>query len=79
MVGRPNFHVFLEHLNNLGNIRDLVKDDMFPLYLVTRPQAFKISKDPADGEVNMQVQARSYNQDWGVIDRYVCVVWSRFL
>jgi len=74
MRGRSNFDVFLEHLNNLGNVRDLVKDVMFPLYLVTKPQAFKVAKDPADGEVRMQVQARSYNQDWGVINRCGCAV-----
>ena len=67
--GAPNFQVFLEHLNNLGNIRDLVIDQLFPLHSVTKPQAFKVSKDPADGEVKMQVQARSYNEDWGVINR----------
>lgn len=71
--GSPNFQVFLEHLQNLGNVRDLVKDELFPVYSLRIPQAFKVCKDPADGEVKMQVQARSYNEDWGVINRYVCV------
>lgn len=73
--GAPNFDVCLEHLNNLGNVRDLVKDQLFPLHSITKPQAFKVSKDPADGEVKMQVQARSYNKDWGVISRcvYGCI------
>lgn len=73
-AGSPNFHVGLEHLYNLGNVRDLVKDDMFHIPSVTTPQAFKIAKDPADGEVKMQVQARSYKDEWGVIDRFVCFV-----
>eukprot|EP00752_Nemacystus_decipiens_P012131 g10755.t1 len=67
--GCPNFQVFLEHLHNLGNVRDLVKDDLFPVYSLRTPQAYKVAKDPADGEVKMQVQARSYNEDWGVISR----------
>lgn len=70
-AGSPNFHVGLEHLYNLGNVRDLVKDEMFHIPSVTKPQAFKVSKDPADGEVKMQVQARSYKDEWGVIDRYM--------
>lgn len=67
--GAPNFETLLEHLYNLGNVRDLVKDLMFPVFSLTKPQAYKVSTDPADGEVKMQVQARSYNQDWGVINR----------
>lgn len=72
-VAAPNFLVELEHLYNCANVRDLVKDDMYPISCVTKPQAFKISKDPTDGLVKMQVQARSYKDEWGVIDRYACM------
>lgn len=79
-AGCSNFHVGLEHLYNLGNVRDLVKDEMFHIPSVTKPQAFKVSKDPVDGGVKMQVQARSDKQNWGVIDRYilraVCTLFS---
>ncbi|CAN0008754.1 unnamed protein product, partial [Ectocarpus sp. 8 AP-2014] len=65
----PNFRVDLEHLYNLANIRDLVHECMFSISHVTKPQAFKISKDPSDGEAKMQVQQRSYKDEWGVINR----------
>lgn len=70
-AGSSNFSVGLEHLYNLGNIRDLVADCMYSIPSVTKPQAFKVSRDPTDGLVKMQVQPRSYNDEWGVIDRYV--------
>lgn len=70
-VGAPNFFVGIEHLKNLANIRDLLDGCMYPIPLVTRPQAFKVSKDPTDGNVKMQVQQRSYNDAWGVIDRCI--------
>lgn len=69
-VASPNFHVGLEHLYNCANVRDLVARCMYPIIHVTKPQAFKVSKDPADGLVKMQVQPRSYKDEWGVIDRY---------
>lgn len=59
----------LDHLYNCANLRDLVKDEMYAVPSVTKPQAFKVSKDPTDGVVKMQVQARSYKDEWGVIDR----------
>ncbi|CAN0386362.1 unnamed protein product [Pylaiella littoralis] len=63
-VGAPNFFVGIEHLKNLANIRDLLDGCMYPIPLVTRPQAFKVSKDPTDGNVKMQarrVQQRLLN------------------
>lgn len=68
-VGSPNFVVELQHLHNCANVRDLVKDCMFSINHVTIPQAFKVSKDPTDGEVKMQVQERSYKDDWGAMNR----------
>lgn len=65
-----NFLVELEHLYNCANVRDLVGGHMFPVNHITKPQAFKISKDPTDGRTKLQVQSRSYNQDWGVLNRY---------
>lgn len=68
-VASPNFHVGLQHLNNCANVRDLVKHNMYPIPRVTAPQAFKVSKDPVDGLVKLQVQARSYKDAWGVISK----------
>lgn len=68
-AGQAKFHVDLQHLNNWGNVRDLLVGHMYPIPSVTKPQAFKVSKDPTDGLVKMQVQARSYRDNWGVIDR----------
>lgn len=70
-VGAPNFHVGLEHLNNCANVRDPVKGCMHPIAPVTKPQAFRIKTDPVDGKVKMQVQPRSYKDEWGVIGRFV--------
>lgn len=67
----PNFRVDLEHLYNCANIRDLVHECMFSISHVTKPQAFKVSKDPSDGVAKMQVQQRSYKDEWGVINRYI--------
>lgn len=67
----PNFDVGLEHLYNVANIRDAVNHHMFGIPHVTKPQCFKISTDPSDGVVKMQVQARSYNDAWGIINRCV--------
>ncbi|CAM9958078.1 unnamed protein product [Sphacelaria rigidula] len=68
-AGQPNFHVGLTHLNNCANMRDLLVGCMYPIPSVTKPQAFKVPRDPTDGLVNMQVQERSYRDDWGVINR----------
>ncbi|CAM9553011.1 unnamed protein product [Ectocarpus sp. 4 AP-2014] len=65
----PNFRVDLEHLYNCATIRDLVHECMFSISHVTKPQAFKVSKDPSDGVARMQVQQRSYEDAWGVINR----------
>lgn len=68
-VGQADFHVGLIHLNNCRNICDLLVGCMFPIPSITKLQAFKVSKDPTDGLVKLQVQERSYRDDWGVIDR----------
>lgn len=68
-AGHDNLHVRIDHLLGLANIRDLLLGCMYPIPFVTKPQAFKISKDPSDNGIKMQVQHRSYNDDWGVIDR----------
>ncbi|CAM9584489.1 unnamed protein product [Ectocarpus fasciculatus] len=68
-AGSPNFVVELQHLRNCANVRDLVKECLFAIPHVTKPQAFKVSKDPTDGEVKFQVQPRSYKDDWGIINR----------
>lgn len=49
---------------------DLVNYEMFHTS-VTKPQAFKVSKDPTDGKVDMEVQAMSYKNEWGVSGRCV--------
>lgn len=48
---------------------------MYPIASVTKPQAFRIKTDPVDGKVKMQVQPRSYKDEWGVIDRFVLCGW----
>lgn len=55
-VGSLNVHVVLEHLNNQGNLRDLVKDEVYHCPSLRKPQAYEVDKDPVDGEVMMQVR-----------------------
>lgn len=64
-----SFPVRMTHLYNCANIRDLLSGSMFPIPSVTRPQAFRVSKDPSDNKVKLQVQARSYEDKWSSIDR----------
>lgn len=66
-----SFPVRITHLFNCGNLRDLLRDHMFAIPSVTKPQAFRVSKDPADNKVKLQVQARGYENKWAAIDRYI--------
>lgn len=70
-VGAPNFHVGIKHINNLGNYRDALDGRQYAMASVTRPQGFRVSKDPTDCIVKLQVQHRSYKNEWGVINRWV--------
>ena len=40
----------------------------FPIPHITKPQAFRFSTDPTDGKIKMQVQHRSYENQWARID-----------
>lgn len=64
-----SFPVRMTHLYNCGNVRDLLQGNMFAIPSVTKPQAFRISRDPADNKVKLQVQARGYENKWSAIDR----------
>eukprot|EP00752_Nemacystus_decipiens_P017096 g15312.t1 len=64
-----SFPVLLTHLYNCGNLRDLLQDFMFTVPCVTKPQAFRLSRDPSDNIVKLQVQARGYENKWSAIDR----------
>ena len=48
---------------------------MFVIPSITSPQAFRVSRDPADNRVKLQMQARGYENKWAAIDR---CVWNRF-
>lgn len=63
-----SFPVEIEHLYNLANIRDLLVGHTFPIPHITKPQAFRFSTDPTDGKIKMQVQHRSYENQWARID-----------
>jgi len=66
-----SFSVLLTHLYNCGNVRDLLQGKMFSIPSVTKPQAFRIARDPSDNNVKLQVQSRGYEDKWSAIDRYV--------
>lgn len=61
--------VRMAQLDRAANIRDLLTPCMFAITHVTKPQAFRVVEDPADGTVKMQVQDRSYEDTWGTIFR----------
>ena len=63
------FPVELVALYNCANIRDLLGPCMYPIPHISKPQAFRIKTDPADGKIKMQVQNRGYEDKWGAIDR----------
>lgn len=65
----PGFPVVLTHLHNTAHIRDLLVPCLFAMKHVTNTQASRISRDPWDGKVKMQVQRRSYEDKWGAMDR----------
>ena len=67
---KPGFPVVLRHLHNTANIRDLLIPCLFAMKNITKPQAFRISRDPRDGRVKMQVQNRSYEDKWGTMNRW---------
>ena len=70
MAYSPGFPVKVTHLDRTANIRDLLLScGMYAVPHVTRPQAFRVARDPNDGVVKMQVQFRSYTEKWGTIDR----------
>lgn len=64
-----SFPVRISHLYNCGNVRDLLQDSMFSIPSVTKPQAFRVSRDPSDNNVKLQIQARGYEDKWATIDR----------
>lgn len=66
-----SFPVRITHLYNCANVRDLLQGKMFVIPSITTPQAFRVSRDPADNKVKLQMQARGYEEKWGAIDRYV--------
>ena len=71
-----SFPVRITHLYNCGNVRDLLQGNMFSVPSVTTPQAFRVSRDPADNNVKLQVQARGYENKWAAIDRYITTLHS---
>lgn len=64
-----SFPVRITHLYNCGNLRDLLVNSMYTIPSVTTPQAFRLSRDPSDNIVKLQVQARGYEDKWSAIDR----------
>lgn len=64
-----SFAVRMTHLYNCANVRDLLQDNMFAIPSVTSPQAFRVSRDPADNKAKLQMQARGYEDKWAAIDR----------
>ena len=65
----PSFPVKVNHLNETANVRDLLRPCLYVIPHVRKPHAFRISKDPRDGAVKMQVQRRSYEDSWGKVTR----------
>lgn len=68
---KATFPTELRHVYNVANIRDLMAPCMFAIPHVTKPQAFRISRDPTDNMTKMQVQRRSYEDKWGAVDKCV--------
>lgn len=66
---KASFLVRFTHLYNLASIRNLLTLCIFATPDVTKPQAFRICKDPSDRETKVQMQYRSYEAKGGTIDR----------